>query len=98
MKTVIDTASTDPKITEVSQRYLDRMCAEFAEGFEAARIAGELPDDADPMRLARRYQANVSALRVELLRGISREDVSNLAADMAQETLELRRPTDHAPY
>ena len=26
MKTVIDTASTDPKITEVSQRYLDQMC------------------------------------------------------------------------
>ena len=97
MKTVIDTASTDPKITEVSQRYLDQMCTEFAEGFESARIAGELPDDADPMRLARRYQANVSALRVELLRGISREDVSNLAADMAQETLELRRWTRHVP-
>lgn len=89
MKTVVDTASTDPKIAAASQRYLDQMCAAFAESFEAARVAGELPLDADPMRLARRFQANISALRVELLRGTTREDISKLAADMAQETMEL---------
>lgn len=89
MKTVVDTASTDPKIAAASQRYLDQMCAEFAASFEAARAAGELPFDSDPMRLARRFQANVSALRVELLRGTPRDDISKLAADMAQETMEL---------
>jgi AcrR family transcriptional regulator len=87
MKTVVDTASTDPKIAAASQRYLDQMCAAFAESFEAARDAGELPFDADPMRLARRYQANISALRVELLRGTPQEHIANLAADMARETL-----------
>lgn len=87
MKTVVDTASTDPKIAAASQHYLDQMCATFAEGFAAARDAGELPFEADPMRLARRYQANISALRVELLRGTSPEHITNLAADMAQETL-----------
>ena len=89
MKTVVDTASTDPKIAAASQSYLDRMRAEFAESFEAARAAGELPSDADPMRLARRYQANISALRVELLRKTPQDDILKLAADMAQETMDL---------
>ena len=89
MKTVVDTTSTDPKIAAASKQYLDQMCAEFAESFEAARIAGELPPDADPKRLALRYQANISALRIEMLRGTSRDDILKLAADMAQETMEL---------
>lgn len=92
MKTVVDTASTDPKIAAASQSYLDRMRAEFAESFEAARAAGELPSDADPMRLARRYQANISALRVELLRKTPQDDILKLAADMAQETMDLAVP------
>ncbi|MDX1331083.1 MAG: hypothetical protein R3317_10735, partial [Burkholderiaceae bacterium] len=68
-------------------------CAEFAESFEAARIAGELPPDADPKRLALRYQANISALRIEMLRGTPRDDILKLAADMAQETMELGAST-----
>ncbi|MGY3436436.1 MULTISPECIES: TetR/AcrR family transcriptional regulator [unclassified Marinovum] len=89
MKTVVDTASTDPEIAAASKQYLDQMRVEFSESFEAARIAGELPLDADPMRLARRYQANISALRVEMLRGTPRDDISKLAADMARETMQL---------
>lgn len=89
MKTVVDTASTDPKIAAASLRYLDQMCGEFAEAFEAARAAGQLPRDADPMRLARRFQANISALRVELLRRTPQDDISKLAADMAKETMAL---------
>ena len=89
MKTVIDTASTDPQIALVSERHLANMCAAFAEGFEAARDAGELPSDVDPLRLARRFQANISALRVELQRGTSQAHVTELAADMAAETLGL---------
>lgn len=92
MKTVVDTASTDPKIAAASQKYLDQMCAEFAEAFEAARIRGELPSNADPRRLALRFQANISALRIEMLRGTPRDDIVKLAADMAQETMELRTP------
>ena len=89
MKTVVDTALTDPKIAAASKQYLHQMCVEFAESFEAARVAGELPFDADPKRLALRFQANISALRVEMLRGTPRDDISKLAADMAQETMEL---------
>lgn len=93
MKTIVDTASTDPRIATVSQRYLDQMCEEFAASFEAARAIGQIPCDADPKRLARRYQANVSALRVELLRGTGRAEIANLAEDMAQETMSLRQGT-----
>jgi AcrR family transcriptional regulator len=89
MKTVVDTVSTAPKIAAASKQYLDQMCVEFAESFEAARAAGQLPFDADPKRLARRFQANISALRVELLRGTPHDDISKLAADMAQETMAL---------
>lgn len=90
MKTVVDTTSTDPKIAAASKQYLDQMCLEFAESFEGARVSGELQSDADPKRLALRYQANISALRVEMLRGTPRDDISKLAADMAKETMELR--------
>ena len=89
MKTVVDTTSTDPKIAAASAQYLDEMRVEFAESFEAARIAGELPLYADPMRLGRRYQANISALRFEMLRGTPRDDISELAADMALETMQF---------
>ncbi|WP_458789529.1 TetR/AcrR family transcriptional regulator [Yoonia sp. MH D7] len=89
MKTIVDTTSTDPKIADASKQYLDQMCVEFSESFEAARASGELPSTADPKRLALRYQANISALRVELLRGTPRGDILKLAADMAQETMQL---------
>jgi TetR/AcrR family transcriptional regulator, transcriptional repressor for nem operon len=51
--------------------------------------AGELPQDAEPKRRARRFQANVTALRVELQRGVPAADIAELAADMARETLQL---------
>lgn len=89
MKTLIDTKSTDPKIAAISQAYLEQMGTEFTASFEAARTAGELPQNADTKRLARRFQANVTALRVELQRGLPRDEISALADDMAQETMRL---------
>jgi AcrR family transcriptional regulator len=89
MKTLVDTNATDPNIANVSLKYLDEMRAEFARLFEAARDAGEIASDADTNRLARRYQANITALRIEMQRGGSKADTDNLAADMAQEVLQL---------
>lgn len=89
MKTLVDTKSTDPQLAEASRDYLDQMCGEFAQVFASARDAGEIAADADPMRLARRYQANITALRVELQRGTAKADIAALAADMARETLQL---------
>jgi TetR/AcrR family transcriptional regulator, transcriptional repressor for nem operon len=89
MKTLVDTRATDPKLAEASRAYLDQMCGEFAAVFSAAQDAGEIAKEADPRRLARRYQANITALRVELQRGTSQADIAELAADMAQETMRL---------
>lgn len=90
-KTLVDTKTTDPKIAEATQIYLDQMGKEFAAAFAAAREMGELPPDADPDRLARRFQANVTALRVELHRGSSRGAIQDLSEDMAQEIEALRK-------
>lgn len=89
-KTLVDTKSTDPKIAEATQDYLDQMRGEFTAAFESARAAGDLPPDADPDRLARRFQANVTALRVELHRGAPQEVIRDLSEDMAQEIEALR--------
>ncbi|KIN63743.1 putative TetR-family transcriptional regulator [Sulfitobacter noctilucicola] len=89
MKTLVDTNSTDPTLAKASQTYLDQMCAEFEAAFEAARDAGEIPADADASRLARRFQANITALRVELQRGGDKSHIQSLAEDMATETMQL---------
>ncbi len=89
-KTLIDTRSTDPAIAEQTRAYLAEMRAEFAATFERAKAAGELPPNADAMRLARRFQANVSALRLELHLGADKDDIAALADDMAREIEVLR--------
>lgn len=89
-RTLVDTRSTDPKIAAVTQDYLDEMAGEFAAAFAAARDKGEIAADADPERLARRYQANVTALRVELHRGAPQQAIRDLAEDMAAEVEALR--------
>ncbi len=89
-KTLVDTQSTDPGISQVTKDYLAQMREEFARTFSAAQKAGELPAGADPDRLARRFQANLTALRLELHRGASQAEVAGLAEDMANEIEQLR--------
>ncbi len=89
-KTLVDTRATDPAIASVSQDYMKAMQDEFAAAFTAARDAGELADFADPDRLARRFQANVAALRLALHQGMATEDFAQLAEDMAEEVEGLR--------
>jgi AcrR family transcriptional regulator len=89
-RTLVDTKATDPRIASATQGFLDAMRAEFAAAFTAARAAGELPEEAQPERLARRYQAYVTALRVELHRGSPQAVIDDLAEDMAQEIEALR--------
>lgn len=89
-KTLLDTRTTDPAIVEKSQEYMDAMLDEFSAGFSDAMTRGELRPSANPNRLARRYQANIAALRFELARGADVDDTLNLAEDMAQEIEQLR--------
>tara|TARA_R110002095_G_scaffold37007_2_gene34504 strand:- start:45 stop:647 length:603 start_codon:yes stop_codon:yes gene_type:complete len=89
-KTLVDTRTTEPAIAAATLAYLDAMQAEFAAAFSAARKAGELSTDTDPQRLARRFQANLTALRLALHQGIGTEEFSELAEDMAREVEALR--------
>ncbi len=91
-KTLVDTQATDPAIAEATNRYLAAMRQEFTRAFAAARDAGELSADADPARLARRFQANVAALRLELHRHAPQPEIDALAEDMARELEALRTP------
>lgn len=93
-KTLVDTRATDPKLAAASQDYMNAMQDEFATAFGAARDAGELAEDADPARLARRFQANVAALRLAVHQGMAAEDFVQLAEDMAQEVESLRAKPD----
>ncbi|WP_339928848.1 TetR/AcrR family transcriptional regulator [uncultured Brevundimonas sp.] len=90
-KTLVDTRNTDPIIADRTRAHLATMCRQFARLFEQARAEGALPADADVDRLARRYQANVTALRLELHLGTGQADIAALAEDMARETLQAGR-------
>lgn len=89
-KTLVDTATTDPAIAAITRDYLTKMQTEFSAAFVAAQTAGELPPTADPNRLARRFQANVTALRLALHQGIGAQGFAELAEDMASEIEALR--------
>ena len=89
-KTLVDTRNTDPEIVARTKTYLAEMRGKFAEVFKAAIARGELPADADPDRLARRFQANVTALRLDLHQGTPVEEIRKLAEDMANELEALR--------
>lgn len=90
-KTMVDTRTTDPAIAATTRNYLIAMQDEFAAAFAAAQNAGELADSADPDRLARRFQANVTALRLALHQGMEIGDFTQLAEDMASEIDDLRK-------
>lgn len=66
------------------------MRAGFAATLERAKAAGAFPPAADALRVARRFQADVSAFRLELHLGSGADDIAALADDMAREIEVLR--------
>lgn len=96
-KTLVDTRTTDPTIAAATRDYLAVMQEEFSAAFAAAQNAGELADGADPDRLARRFQANVTALRLALHQGIGTKNFAQLTEDMATEIEDLRLVAHQGP-
>ncbi|MEP1327304.1 TetR/AcrR family transcriptional regulator [Pseudophaeobacter sp.] len=92
-KSLVDTRSTDPAIAGQAKDYLFQIREIFSAAFDRAKKLGELPQSADQDRLARRFQANVTALRFELHQNASSQSIENLAEDMAQEIEHLRTGT-----
>ncbi|MEX2518253.1 MAG: helix-turn-helix domain-containing protein [Paracoccaceae bacterium] len=89
-KSLVDTRNTDPVIVARTRSYLAEIRKEFAAAFEQAKAARELPADADAERLARRFQANITALRLELHLGSGAGEIAALSEDMAREVERLR--------
>jgi len=90
VKTLIDTAATDAVIAERANAYLEEILEDFVSAFDQARSAGELPPELEPRRLARRYQSNINAIRIELHRGMNQAELAALAEDMAADLQRLR--------
>ncbi|MCY0094526.1 TetR/AcrR family transcriptional regulator [Hoeflea ulvae] len=96
IKTLIDTGSTDATISGKANAYLEDIQADFAAAFDRAKQIGELPQELDSRRLARRYQSNINALRIELHRGMPQDEILALAEDMVDD-LERLRPKPAQP-
>ena len=90
VKTLIDTTSTDAVIADRANDYLEEIQADFAAAFDRAKAIGELPAELDSRRLARRYQSNINALRIELHRGMEQVELTALAEDMVHDLERLR--------
>ena len=67
------------------------MEARFAASFVEAQQLGELDDTLDPLRLARRLQAEVMGLRAFAQRNVDSTAVQLLAEDMASSIETLRK-------
>lgn len=90
IKTLLGVTSADGILADDARQYLDQMLAAFEAQFERSKYLGELPADTDCHRLARRYQASISALKIEMHRGTKPNELAALADDMADEFEALR--------
>lgn len=85
VKTILDTTDAEPAIRDRARAYYDQLRTDFAAHFRKAKEAGELPPDADPERLAQRFQADVTALRIEAHNSTDPDAVAALAEAMARD-------------
>ena len=93
VKTMLSTTTEEAALAERSRQYLAEMRAEIVTAFDFAKAKGELPADADTARLAHRYQADITALRIEAHRGTAQKDLAALAEGMALDIERLRADT-----
>ena len=90
VKTMLDATLEDAEIAARSRQYLDDMQGEIVRGFQRAKELGELSADADIDLLAHRFQAELTALRIEAQRGCAPEKLRALAESMALDVERLR--------
>lgn len=90
-KTMLETGPGDGAIAERSRAGFDAMLDQFVHIFRRAKEDGELPADVDPDLIARRYQVQVAALRIEAYRGTDAQTLSALVETMVADLEELGR-------
>lgn len=94
VKTLLNSTAEDAAISRQVEKYLDLMEAEMAIAFDRAKQLGEIPDDADCRRLARRYQSDITALKIEAYRGVDPDELAASADELADK-LEAMRISRH---
>ena len=91
VKTLLEIPDGDPILRPVTEEMMARIEDDLAAAFQAARAAGELPDSADPQRLASRLQAAIFGLRAYAQRSDAQDRIAALAADIARDVEALRQ-------
>lgn len=92
VKTLLTATEADAAIAAQAEDYLERMEAAMEEMFQRAQARGEIAADADCRRLARRFQSDVTALKIAAQRGVAQEELAQMADDAAQYYEGLRLP------
>lgn len=90
-KTLLGATAEDAHLAELAGQYIDGMIAEMEAAFAQAQQRGALPASAQVGHLARRYQADLTALGVEASRGVGRAALRLSAEELAQRVEALER-------
>lgn len=96
IKTLLERSSVSEEVAQRSRDYLDRMTEEIRSVFDLAQARGELRPDADTGQIARRYLANMTALRLEAHMSNQPDALMQLAQDMADDMERYRAPSEAA--
>jgi|TARA_B100000524_G_scaffold332761_1_gene220160 hypothetical protein len=83
VKSLLELGAREQAALQKVEKLLAGMESRFAECFVEAQRLGELDAELDPLRLARRLQAEVMGLRAFAQRDVDSAAVRALAEDMA---------------
>ncbi|SNR44314.1 TetR/AcrR family transcriptional regulator [Puniceibacterium sediminis] len=89
VKSLLEIHEDQPELRDVVLGHLECVRRLLAEGFEKARLAGELPMDVDTDRLARRMQTYVFGLKIQAQRETDPAAMQHLVQDLADEFARL---------
>lgn len=92
MKSLLELGEREAAAREHVETLLTGMETRFRQALDEARSRGELPEDLDTARLARRWQAEVMGLRAYAQRDVESRAVQQLAEDMARDLEALALP------
>ncbi len=90
VKSLLEIQTDHPDTRDVVLAHLETVQRLLEDGFAKARAAGELPEDTDPIRLARRMQTYVFGLKIQAQRETDPAAMQRLARDLADEIGDLR--------
>lgn len=91
VKTVLAATPDDLEIAAQATTYLSEIETVMAGAFNRAKQLGEIPNTTDVNALARTFQSNITALKIEMQRGLPQNELERSAEDMARRVENLRQ-------